>query len=138
MKKRLRKKLRLGEWEEVGLKITFTATPCAKDADCADCDALLDRFIDAWSVFPLDAWGTGNGWVPGDERTWETYLFATERYASVTEPQKAHLEAWLKQEPEIVAFTVGPFIDRNHSPDWMGCGEGSRYWGRIAKRTPRT
>jgi uncharacterized protein len=105
MRKRVRKKRRFGEFAEYGLLVNVT--PAASLAS-ADREALLDQFID--EAIERNDLCCGGGGGP----TWEFFVTSNARRASVSEPQRLSLEAWLTSNAAVEAFTLSPPIDAWH------------------------
>ncbi|MDP9195027.1 MAG: YggL family protein [Acidobacteriota bacterium] len=105
MRKRLRKKKRLGEFKEFGLLVAVTP---AFPIGSPERDSLLDRFIgEAIERNDLSCGGGGG-------ESWEFFVTANARRASVTEAQRRALEAWLHSGFDMGTFTLSPPIDAWH------------------------
>ena len=92
MKKRLRKKRRLGEFREFGFEVEFTAD-----------ESVLDEFIDMIEENNLQS---GIGGL----ETWEGVVQGDWRQ-SVTEQQREIVRQWLMNHPKIQAVKAGEFVD---------------------------
>lgn len=105
MRKRVRKKRRLGEFTEYGLLVGVS--PVAS-LGSADREALLDQFIE--EAIEKNDLSCGGGGGP----TWEFFVTSNARRASVTEPQRRSLEAWLDSNAAVGTFTLSAPIDAWH------------------------
>ena len=105
MRKRLRKKKRLGEFAEFGLSVTVTPNIPFGSRERND---LLDRFIE--EAIEKNALSCGGG--GGD--TWEFFVTANGKRASVTDAQRQSLEAWLRSTPAIGSYTLSSPLDAWH------------------------
>lgn len=86
MNKRIRKKHRLGEFQELGFELVFSTPESWTEADH---DAFWLDFIEALERLDL---GYGGG---GRER-WEGFVTRLDGRGSVTEEQRAGLVEWLE------------------------------------------
>ena len=103
MKKRLRKKLRVGEFREDCFEITFRIDP---SITLRDVDELTDNFIAMIEHAGLQFGGGGN-------YEWSGVVQGPWRGTVTSEDQKAVLE-WLRQHNKIVDVLVGPLKDAWH------------------------
>ncbi len=96
--RRLRKKLCVDEFQELGCELSLTYKDGLAEAEL---ESFLDQFID-------DAvQGNGLGYVGGDD-----YGFVClSKRGSVNEEQRSKLEAWLKGRSELASFTLSPLVD---------------------------
>src|ERR1700687_5576587 len=97
MRKRIRKKRRLGEFAEYGLLVEVS--PIAS-LSSAERDSLLDQFIE--DAIEKNNLSCGGGGGP----TWEFFVSSNVRRTSVTEPQRRSLEAWLDSNAAIEMFAL--------------------------------
>jgi uncharacterized protein YggL (DUF469 family) len=96
--RRLRKKLCVDEFQEVGFELTLNY-----QEDLADevIEAFLDQFEEQAII------GNGLGYVGGDD-----YGFVClGTRGSVSAEQRAQVEAWLKGRKELSEFTVSELMD---------------------------
>ncbi|SFH77506.1 hypothetical protein SAMN05216206_0218 [Pseudomonas guineae] len=96
--RRLRKKLCVDEFQELGFELNLTFKE-----DLADeaIDTFLEQFLrDAMTANDL-------GYVGGDDFG----LVCLAKRGSVSEEQRAAVEAWLKGRDELVEFTASPLLD---------------------------
>lgn len=102
MKKRLRKKRHMGEFQELGFEVVISLI-----------DKSLDSFLDSWVVDAIDKHGLNCG----GGGTAEKYEFIVCRHnGTCSDHDKELIEIWLKGNKTVTSFTVGPFIDM-----WNGC-----------------
>lgn len=96
--RRLRKKLCVDEFQELGFELNLTFKEDLADAAI---DTFLEDFLrDAMTANSL-------GYVGGDDFG----LVCLAKRGSVNEEQRAAVEAWLKGRDELVEFTVSPLLD---------------------------
>ncbi|WP_171431345.1 YggL family protein [Pseudomonas aeruginosa] len=96
--RRLRKKLCVDEFQEPGFELNFHYKE-GVDADAVN--AFMLRFIDQA--------------IEANELTYggcdEFGFVCLARRGSVNEEQRALIEAWLKQQPELASVEVGALVD---------------------------
>lgn len=102
MRRRLRKKLRYGEFREYGFLLVAELTPGA------DHDALIDRFIETVEALNLGFGGGGEPILHG-------FVARTGR-GSATEEDREALARFLVSDPAVVRHQVGPLTDAWHGP----------------------
>lgn len=96
--RRLRKKLCVDEFQELGCELTMNFREGLTEAEA-------DQFVDQFLVEAID--GNGLGYVGGED-----YGFVClSTRGSVSEEQRTKLEAWLKGRNELVDFTLSPLLD---------------------------
>jgi len=102
VRKRLRKKLHVGEFQELGFEVRFQVV----DSLSGDAfDAVMDAFISQ----AIEAHGLLCG---GGGRNPEWNVFVTrEGRGSVTEEHRQAIETWLAARLEINAMQIGPLVD---------------------------
>jgi len=105
MRKRLRKKKRLGDFAEYGFVITLKPESQSTDSER---ETLLDRFIDEAIERNDLSCGGGGG------ETMEFFVTANGHRASVTHAQRDAVELWLSAAGGIASFSVGPPVDAWH------------------------
>jgi len=105
MRKRLRKKLRLEEFRELGFEVQFRLLDGWTEPE-------LDRF---WDVFIADA-VEREGLICGGGcgRTWDITVMRPHR-GSATEADRSKLSQWLAQHPGVRDARVGPLVDMWHA-----------------------
>ena len=104
MKKRLRKKLRVLEFQEMGFKVNF-------DLHLPETDAAQFAFWDK-----LVAEVESNGLLIGGGL--DDFFVQANSRRSATETDRQAIETWLLQQPEVSAVTIGPLIDA-----WYGSSD---------------
>lgn len=102
MKKRLRKKLHKGEFQELGFELHFTITPELGEAE-------QDEVLDAFLSEAVEAHGLtfGGGGYNG---RWRGFVALAER-GSASEADQEAVEHWLKARPEVEAYEIGRLVD---------------------------
>lgn len=95
--RRLRKKLCVDEFQELGFELNLNYPDDQSDAAI---EAFLDQFIDM-----LDA--NGLGYVGGDDYG----LVCLAKRGSVSEAQRAAVDSWLKGRSELGSFEISPLLD---------------------------
>lgn len=100
MKRRLRKKLRLKEFQEMGFHLSYRF---ANGTPVAVRDRHLAEFIDFIEGQQLTCGGGGDESV--------SYFIAHVPRGSVSEAQQAAVKAWLATRTEVAAVQTGPLVD---------------------------
>ncbi len=101
--RRLRKKLRIGEFQELGFEVTITLR---EGRDETRLTAFWDDFIrEALERNGLAYGGGMSGFV------------TTVGLGSATEAHREAVLTWLRARPEVRAADVGPLIDAWHGGD---------------------
>ncbi len=96
--RRLRKKLCVDEFQELGFELNLNFK---EDLSDAAIDSFLSEFLrDAMTA-------NGLGYVGGDDFG----LVCLAKRGSVSEEQRGAVEAWLKGRNELVDFTASPLLD---------------------------
>lgn len=108
LNRRQRKKLRLGEFQELGFEITGVCPePLPEDA--------ADRFLDGLFEFvEARRLCAGGGFGAGSESRFSMFVCAIGR-GSATEEDRQAIEAWLKSQPCIRNVCAGPLRDAWHA-----------------------
>jgi uncharacterized protein YggL (DUF469 family) len=101
MRRRLRKKKRLGEFIELGFLVRIEFVSALDDLGC---DAFLDRWIDAVEARGL-VFGGG-----GRREAFEGFVTGTGR-ASATDADRAAMAAFCANDSAVVCQDVGPLVD---------------------------
>jgi uncharacterized protein YggL (DUF469 family) len=96
--RRLRKKLHLGEFQQLGFEVSITLKP---DLGIDALDHLLDEFI--LEAIEKNKLAFGGGTDGGFITTWKR--------GSASEAHRATVENWLSQRSEVVSVTLGPLVD---------------------------
>ncbi|WP_404938832.1 YggL family protein [Pseudomonas sp. JDS08PS003] len=96
--RRLRKKLCVDEFQELGFELNLDfKEDLAEEA--------IDAFLDAFLKEAMEA--NGLGYVGGDDFG----LVCLSKRGSVSEAQRAAVEAWLKGRTELTSVEVSPLLD---------------------------
>lgn len=96
--RRLRKKLRLGEFQQLGFEVSITLKP---NLGVDDLERFLDEFIlDAIEKHDL---AFGGGTDGGFITTWKR--------GSASKAHRNIIENWLSQRQEVVSVMLGPLVD---------------------------
>ncbi|EIK52460.1 hypothetical protein YO5_08703 [Stutzerimonas stutzeri TS44] len=96
--RRLRKKLCVDEFQELGFEINLTYR------EGIDGKA-VDDFLEAFVTEAMEA--KGLGYIGGED-----YGFVClARRGSVSEEQRGQVDAWLKARSELAEYTVSPLMD---------------------------
>ena len=106
MKKRLRKKLHLGEFRELGFSVSFQ-TPATLSTDGRNC--FLDTFI---AMIEANGLQFGGGGL--DE--WEGFV-AFDSRGTATEDHRQVVRRWLEDHPQTQIVAVGNLVDAWHGWD---------------------
>ncbi len=108
MKKRLRKKLRMREFKELGFCVRFQLD---ESMSLTDVESFLDGFLtEVIEANGLDFGGGGN-------HEWQGFV-TLDRRGSVTEEQRKLVDEWLERHPQVRHHQVGEFLDA-----WYGTCE---------------
>jgi uncharacterized protein YggL (DUF469 family) len=99
--RRLRKKLCVGEFQELGFELNLSFK---EDLN----DKAIDAFLDAFLTDAMDS--NGLDYVGGDDYG----LVCLAKRGSVTEEQRATVESWLKARSELTNVEVSPLMDAWH------------------------
>lgn len=99
-KKRIRKKLYLGEFSIKGFELT-----CKIDIqDSEEYDTFIDALLAVVESNNLLLGGGGT-----DE--FDAFVCSNQRYGSVSEEDRLKIEAWLKSQPKVSEVSVGKLVD---------------------------
>ncbi|RJX82683.1 YggL family protein [Pseudomonas sp. LS-2] len=96
--RRLRKKLCVDEFQELGFELNLEFKEDLGEED-------IDGFLDAFLTEAMDA--NDLDYVGGDDYG----LVCSAKRGSVTEEQRATVEAWLKGRSEVTKVEVSPLLD---------------------------
>ena len=105
MRKRLRKKLRIGEFQELGFELKFRLDEAVSDTE-------VEPFWDAFIGEAVEPRGLMCG--GGCGREWEVFVARPNRQ-SASEDDRHALEQWLQANRHVVDLQIGPLIDEWHS-----------------------
>lgn len=106
MKRRLRKKKRLGEFKEFGFSVGFRYSN-ALDGNAED--ELTARFIDEAIIDNGLQFGGG-----GCSPEWRGFVVAEKKRNSTSKHHQEAVEQWFIQESEILEYYVTPMVDTWH------------------------
>ena len=109
LKRRLRKKFHLGEFQEFGFEIFIKFAPSMTDINF---DQFYDDFIDLVEANKL-LFGGG-----GDSKTWEGFFSSAKKFASPTEDKRKMIKNWLENHPVVLDVRVGELRDAWNAPKW--------------------
>jgi len=109
LKRRLRKKHHLGEFQEFGFKIS---TKLKINASELEFDKFCDDFIGMIEENNL-AFGGG-----GEINVWEGFVCSWNKFASPSYEDREKVKMWLENRKEVVNCEVGEFIDAWNNPKW--------------------
>jgi uncharacterized protein YggL (DUF469 family) len=101
MKKRMRKKLYLGEFQEFGFEVQFRLP-----ADLSEPDQ--EAFFDAFMSEAIDSHGLLAGGGCGTE--WDIFVTLADRGSAEEKHQKL-VEDWLGNSPLVADIRIGPLVD---------------------------
>ena len=101
--RRLRKKLRIGEFQELGFRVLFEFRPPFAE----------NQNLEFWDAFILQAI-EGNGLAYGGGTDG---FVSSWRRGSATETHREAVRSWLGSRAEVASVKVGPLIDAWHSVD---------------------
>ncbi|MBV6287304.1 YggL family protein [Pseudomonas aegrilactucae] len=96
--RRLRKKLCVDEFQEEGFELNLSFKEDLSDE-------AVDAFLDAFLTEAMDA--NGLDYVGGDDFG----LVCKASRGSVTEEQRATVQAWLNARPELTKIELSPLVD---------------------------
>lgn len=102
-KRRIQKKLFLGEFAVLGFEIRCETN--IQDFDRYD--QFVDDFIDY--IESLDLCFGGGGF-----ETFDGFLCSVARYGSATSEQQALVGAWLEKREEVTKVEIGELVDANY------------------------
>lgn len=110
MRRRLRKKKRLGEFRELGFDVSYLPVAGTTESD-------NERFLDAFIESAVEANGLAcsGGGFPG--RTMEFFVTRSGLRPSTTEGDRRLVHAWLEARPDVASFTVGGLRDAWYGHD---------------------
>ncbi|GLI34703.1 50S ribosome-binding protein YggL [Desulforhabdus amnigena] len=102
-KKRLRKKLRVGEYKELGFLVRFEF---ADELPTEKCNELLDSFLS--TAIESNGLLFGGG---GYGSSWEGFVILDAPRGSVTEEDRTKVTNWFETQSGIKSFDIGPLVD---------------------------
>lgn len=112
MKKRIRKKLNLGEFRETGFEITWKPGEISE----ADFDSFIQQFLDA-----LESRGLVFGGGCSTDDSWEGIVARSRRYSCPDDADKEFVSNWFQNRTDVKEFTLGHDVDLWYASDCC-CG----------------
>lgn len=106
MKRRLRKKKRIGEFRELGFEVSYRL---CEDVTAEQAEAFLLLFLR--EAIERNELGAGGG---GGRPVGEFFVVSARERASASDEQRERVRAWLRGRPEVTASEVGPLRDAWH------------------------
>ena len=108
MRKRVRKKIRRGEFAEHGFGVQYTLVGGLSQTEIDD---FLGRFLE--HAIEAQNLGCGGG---GQNDVWDFFVTKSGR-GSPSDAQRTAVGAWLAEQSEVVSYTLGEFVDAWHGPE---------------------
>ena len=102
LKRRLRKKNHLGEFQEFGFEVLIKFN---SNLDEKEFTRFLDEFIEEIEKQKLLLGGSGN------EDDWEGFITSAKKFASPTADQKEFIKKWLESRSYIETVELSDFKD---------------------------
>ena len=109
MRKRLRKKKRIGEFQELGFCVTFRFS---ENLSIEDGNRLKEEFLE--QAIEQNGLVCGGG---GPDNKWEVFVTLDEPRGSTTEQHRQAVEKWLSRNQRIVGYEIGPLVDAWYGHD---------------------
>jgi uncharacterized protein len=119
VKRRLRKKRHLREFQELGFRVVFRFTSGLTVDQCND---LEDRFVlEAIEAHSLVCGGGGS------DNEWDVFVTRhkpgrrIKHHGSATEAHREAVEKWLQSEELVLQYYIGPLVDGwyGRDEDWF-------------------
>ncbi len=101
MRKRIRKKLCLGEFQEFGFEVQFRLPTDLSDQD-------QEAFFDAFNAEAIE--GQGLLCDGGCGTDWDIFITLADR-GSAKESHQKLVEGWLQNSPLVSEIRIGPLVD---------------------------
>jgi uncharacterized protein len=101
MRKRIRKKLFLGEFQEFGFEVQFRLPPDLSDQD-------QEAFFDAFMTEAIEGPGLMCGGGCGMD--WDIFITLADR-GSAQESHRKLVEDWLRKSSLVSEIRIGPLVD---------------------------
>lgn len=108
MKRRLRKKKRVGEFQELGFEVTYRLSGNPQQEG-------LEAFLWQFLEHAIEANGLLAGGGGGNPAS--LFVVSEVNRASATDEQREKVRSWLASRPEVVDFDVRPLRDAWHGWD---------------------
>ncbi|MBX7105986.1 MAG: YggL family protein [Gemmataceae bacterium] len=100
MRRRLRKKRRIGEFRQDVFRVTIRTVAMSREEE--------DAFLDYWLEACVEEHGLGFGGGCREGR-WDGYIQRSGR--TTTDDDRRTIEEWLKNEPRVAAYAIGTPVD---------------------------
>jgi len=107
LKRRLRKKFHLGEFQQFGFEVSVNFK---KGLSEVRFDKFWNDFIDEIESNNL-LFGGG-----GDNKTWQGIVTSQKRFASPSVDEKRNISIWLENRSEVENCKAGEFLDSWNEP----------------------
>lgn len=120
MKKRLRKKLHLGEFTEYGVALWVRFKPWKTQDEGLDFFDVFAEFIEQMDLLC--------GGALGD--VWDIFMSKKGR-GSVTEQDKDKIKKWLMNYPEVIDFSLSELQNAWHG-DYIEYNEEQKQWEVVS------
>jgi len=108
LKRRLRKKFHVGEFQELGFEIFVNLK---SDLSEIKIYKFLDDFIDVIEVNKLLFGG-------GGKENWEGFITSAKKYGSPTVEDREKIKIWLAKREEVIGCKTGDFLDAWNDSKW--------------------
>jgi hypothetical protein len=109
LKRRLRKKFHLGEFQQFGFEVLVNFKEGTDDIQ-------FDKF---WHDFIAEIENNrlmcGGG---GDYNSWQVFVTSQRKYASPTTEKRDKIKIWLEKRDEVINYIVGNFPDAWNDSKW--------------------
>lgn len=105
MRKRLRKKLHVGEFQELGFEVGFRLP---EGAAFEEIGPILDAFLE--EAIEANGLVAGGGGRPDDQ----SFFVSLDGRGSATEDHRNRVESWLNARSEILHPAAGRLVDAWH------------------------
>lgn len=109
LKRRLRKKFHLGEFQEFGFEVSVYFKKGTGEIQ-------FDKFChDFVGEIERNGLVCGGG---GDYNGWQIFVTSERKFASPTSGDKESIRSWLENYSEVENCEVGDFLDAWNDPKW--------------------
>jgi uncharacterized protein YggL (DUF469 family) len=107
LKRRLRKKFHVGEFQESGFEIFVNLK---SDLSEIEFDKFLDEFIGVIEENKL--------LFGGGRKDWEGFITSAKKFASPAVEDREKIKIWLEKREEVIDCKVGHFLDAWNDSKW--------------------